>query len=129
MDWLLLTVAAALGATFVWLYQRARETAMRAVLLGTEAQLAEARTALDSARLELERLRALAAERETASARLAATLDSERQSAAEKLAVLQEAQARLTTEFKALSAEALKGNNQTFLDLASALRTRLSPRR
>jgi len=120
VDWLLLTVAAALGATFVWLYQRARETAMRAVLLGTEAQLAEARTALDSARLELERLRALAAERETASARLAATLDSERQSAAEKLAVLQEAQARLTTEFKALSAEALKGNNQTFLDLAKS---------
>ena len=118
MDWLLYLACAALGATIAWLYQRARESALRVRILGTEAQFAETRTALDSARTELERLRALAAERETAAARLAATLESERQAAAEKLAVLQEAQARLTTEFKALSSEALQSNNQSFLDLA-----------
>ncbi len=120
MDWLALLLGSALGALVAWLYLRARESALRVRLVDTEAQLAEARTALDAARAELDRLRALAAERESAAAALRATLDSERQAAAEKLAVLQEAQARLTTEFKALSAEALKGNNQTFLDLAKS---------
>lgn len=120
MDWLALLLGSALGALVAWLYLRARESALRVRLVGTEAQLAETRTALDAARAELDRLRALAAERESAAAALRATLDSERQAAAEKLAVLQEAQARLTTEFKALSAEALKGNNQTFLDLAKS---------
>jgi len=120
VDWLALLLGSALGALVAWLYLRARESALRVRLVGTEAQLAETRTALDAARAELDRLRALAAERESAAAALRATLDSERQAAAEKLAVLQEAQARLTTEFKALSAEALKGNNQTFLDLAKS---------
>ncbi len=118
MDWLALLLGSALGALVAWLYLRARESALRVRLVGTEAQLAEARAALDSGRAELERLRTLAAERESAAAALRATLDSERQAAAEKLAVLQEAQARLTTEFKALSAEALKGNNESFLKLA-----------
>ena len=36
----------------------------------------------------------------------------------EKLALLEQAQARLADSFKALSAEALKNNNQSFLDLA-----------
>jgi DNA recombination protein RmuC len=120
VDWFLYLACAALGATLAWLYQRARESALRVRILGTEAQFAETRTALDTARTELERLRTLAVERETAAARLAATLDSERQAAAEKLAVLQEAQARLTTEFKALSSEALQSNNQSFLDLAKS---------
>ncbi len=118
MDWLLLLLAAALGATFAWLYLRARESALRTQLFGTEAQLAETRAALDAARTDLDRLRTLAAERETAAARLAATLDSERQASAEKLAALQDAQARLSDAFKALSADALKSNNESFLKLA-----------
>ena len=45
-------------------------------------------------------------------------LRAERNSAAEKLALLGEAQARLSDAFKALSADALRDNNASFLELA-----------
>jgi DNA recombination protein RmuC len=53
-------------------------------------------------------------------ARLRAQLDAERQGAAEKLRLLDQAQSRLSDAFKALSAEALHTNNQSFLHLAKA---------
>lgn len=45
-------------------------------------------------------------------------LDEERKSAEEKLALIHEAKAKLEDTFKALSSEALRGNNQSFLELA-----------
>src|SRR3954468_7033599 len=45
-------------------------------------------------------------------------LEVERASASEKLQLLQDAQAKLAESFKALSSDALKSNNQSFLDLA-----------
>jgi DNA recombination protein RmuC len=51
---------------------------------------------------------------------LLATLEQERKQGAEKLAVLDDAQKKLLDAFKALSAEALKSNNQSFLELAKA---------
>ncbi len=51
-------------------------------------------------------------------AELTATLHKERAATAEKLAVLEQAQTLLADSFKALSAEALRHNNQSFLDLA-----------
>lgn len=59
----------------------------------------------------------LAAARER-SAELSTTLAKERAASAEKLALLERAQATLSDSFKALSAEALRSNNQSFLDLA-----------
>lgn len=53
-----------------------------------------------------------------AQAAMAASLEEERKAAAEKLALLNEAQRKLGDAFKALSAEALKSNNQSFLELA-----------
>ena len=51
-------------------------------------------------------------------------VEKERKAAEEKLALLNEAQQKLSDAFKALSSEALKSNNQTFLDLAkTALET------
>ena len=47
-------------------------------------------------------------------------LEEERKAAEEKLAVLDDAQQKLSDAFKALSAEALRSNNQSFLDLAKA---------
>jgi len=47
-------------------------------------------------------------------------LETERLGADEKLALVQDAQAKLSDAFKALSAEALQGNNQSFLELARA---------
>ena len=51
---------------------------------------------------------------------LTTRLHEERKAAEEKLALLDEAQTRLSDAFKALSSEALKSNNQSFLDLAKA---------
>jgi DNA recombination protein RmuC len=51
-------------------------------------------------------------------ATLTATIQDERKAAEEKLALLNDAQQKLGDAFKALSSDALKSNNQTFLDLA-----------
>ena len=53
-------------------------------------------------------------------ARLVAELDAERRAAAEKLASLDRAGTTLRDAFAALSAEALRQNNQSFLELARA---------
>ncbi len=47
-------------------------------------------------------------------------LVEERKAAEEKLALIHEAERKLSDAFKALSAEALSGNNQSFLELANA---------
>ena len=49
---------------------------------------------------------------------LATRLEEERKASAEKLALVQQAQQKLSDAFKALSADALRNNNQAFLDLA-----------
>ena len=51
---------------------------------------------------------------------LETTLAKERKAVEEKIALLNEAQARLSDAFEALSAQALKSNNQSFLDLAKS---------
>jgi DNA recombination protein RmuC len=53
-------------------------------------------------------------------AELRTIIDKERKGAQEKLELLNQAQAQLSDAFKALSSEALKSNNQSFLDLAKA---------
>jgi len=45
-------------------------------------------------------------------------IEEERKAAAEKLALLEDARNKLTEAFKSLSADALKSNNQSFLELA-----------
>ena len=53
-------------------------------------------------------------------AELMARLEAERQNAAEKLAVLDQSSQALKDAFRGLSADALKSNNQAFLELARA---------
>ena len=53
-------------------------------------------------------------------AQYATILDQERKQAEEKLAIVNQAQQKLADAFKALAAEALKSNNQSFLELAKA---------
>ncbi|MCC7485064.1 MAG: DNA recombination protein RmuC [Burkholderiales bacterium] len=67
---------------------------------------------------ELEARRADIAAREARLAELATRLSEERKTAAEKIALLNNAQGELTDAFKALSAQALASNNQSFIDLA-----------
>src|ERR1700690_3315942 len=75
-----------------------------------------------AANLKAERdaLAARAANAETKTASLAKELEMERKAAAEKLGVLDDAQKKLREAFSALSAEALRTNNQQFMDLAKA---------
>ncbi|MGE0615538.1 MAG: DNA recombination protein RmuC [Bacteriovoracia bacterium] len=54
----------------------------------------------------------------TKEAQLETSLTQERRSASEKIAAITDAQNRLSDSFKALSAEALRHNNQSFLELA-----------
>ena len=59
------------------------------------------------------------AELKVENARLKAELEAERAMLAEKLGVLNQAQEQLASAFRALSAQALQANNQSFLDLAA----------
>ncbi|WP_448190137.1 DNA recombination protein RmuC [Azospirillum sp. sgz301742] len=128
-DGISLVIGVLLGAGAAWLWLRAaatragtRAAAERGALIAQldmrgrlERELRDGVTERDRqiARLQAE----LAASREK-HAELVTTLDKERTSATEKLALLETAQASLSDAFKALSSEALRQNNQSFLDLA-----------
>lgn len=110
---LLVLLAAAGGASAAWLLARTRSAAVeeRARLRAEEA--ARLATDLEAARAEATRLG-------TAHAALTAELAAERAASAERLRTLTEAHDRLTSEFKALSADALRANNASFLQLAQS---------
>lgn len=73
---------------------------------------------------ELSGLNAEITKLKEAQAELNTIIQKERKAADEKLALLNDAQQKLGDAFKALSSDALKSNNQTFLDLAkTALET------
>jgi DNA recombination protein RmuC len=124
----LVALAAALGgglAAGAWLamhYFKSRhqmETARREA--EWTAQLAVAREQagrLPELTAECERLRAGAQEKAMRLAALEAQSAEERKGAAERLALLEDARKQLEDSFHAISAEALRKNNQSFLELA-----------
>jgi len=85
------------------------------------AETAASRVAALEAELR-DRVQALAA-RDARLAELETRIAEERKAAEEKLALVKQAEAALLDAFKSLSADALKSNNQAFLDLA---KTRLA---
>jgi DNA recombination protein RmuC len=80
---------------------------------GLQAKAQQLDSELQGHRLAETSLRERAVELET-------TLQQERKQTEEKLAVLGEAQQKLSDAFKALASDALKTNNQSFLELAKA---------
>jgi DNA recombination protein RmuC len=84
------------------------------------AVLRERNTNLEKRAEELKSERDGLAARASLATALEATLQKERESASEKLAVLDDAQKKLREAFSALSAEALRTNNQQFLELAKS---------
>ena len=125
---------AGIGALFGWLWLRqGRELAavrLRAEIESVQAaemrDLAERRAAAESlsTRLpETERLLRIAQEEngtfQAQVAELETLVDSERRAHAEQQRLLADARVELSDAFKALSADALRHNNQSFLELAN----------
>ena len=129
----MLAIGLIIGGLFIWLtnrtklkyeYDRARaeidteRATLAERLSGKEEQARALREALDR---EVQQTNGLRAENAQALAELSALttrLEEERKSSQEKLKLLSNAEEKLADAFKALSADALRSNNQSFLDLA-----------
>lgn len=119
-----LAAATLLGWVLGWHMARSRAEAEKGALAervrGAEEALALARTDLFSREGQLERLREEVSDLRSEGARLDTRLHEERRAAEGKLSLLEQAEKQLREAFEALSAEALRKNNQTFLDLAQS---------
>jgi DNA recombination protein RmuC len=119
---LIASLAAVLGGIVAWLAADQRGRAARAVLeerLRARAErLEEAAGRLAARERELDERRREAAAHAARVAELETLVDQERQRSAAQLRLLEAAQEKLGDAFRALSAEALQRNNQSFLDLA-----------
>lgn len=104
-------IGIAFGLTFAW-FTRTRE--FRAL---TAQLAAEQERSVSLQRDLISKAEDVAAIREGL-ARADAELEAERRSAAEKIATLEQAEARLRDTFEALSAQALRQNSDSFLQLA-----------
>jgi len=109
----LLVIGLGLGLAGAWLLARSRLSLLAGRLERSEQDLARARA-------DLEEKSGLLGQAQVQIARLQADLEHERRAGAEKLALLDEAKTALADAFKALSAEALRFNNEAFLELAKA---------
>lgn len=101
---------------------RAESDTERATLIerlsGKESLVRDLQESLDREKDESERLRGENAANLANLLALQTRLEDERRASAEKLALLSTAEEKLTDAFKALSADALRNNNRSFLDLA-----------
>jgi DNA recombination protein RmuC len=132
---LTLVAGVSIGATVTWLvlrskltyeYDRARaesETERATLaerLLGKDRQVEELRAAFDRGAAENERLKEEHAKIRASVSSLETRLEEERKSSQEKLESFKQATQELSDRFRALSGEALRANNQSFLELAKA---------
>ena len=104
LEILIALVSAAVAGALVWFWAQSRT-----------ATLAERARQLDA---DNAALRVSLSEISNAKSQIETALASERAAAAEKISALTDAHERLTNSFKALSADALRSNNQSFLELA-----------
>jgi DNA recombination protein RmuC len=129
----MLAIGLIIGGLFVWLtnrtklkheYDRARAEVdtERATLVerlaGKEEQLRELREAFEREASQHNGLRTENAQALAEISALMTRLEEERKSSLEKMELLSNAEEKLADAFKALSADALRSNNQSFLDLA-----------
>src|ERR1044071_1207987 len=115
---LALALGLGIGAFSLWLLARAERATLAERLNGKELQLRDLSDALDREKDESERLRGENAANLANLLALQTRLEDERRASQEKLALLSSAEEKLTDAFKALSADALRHNNRSFLDLA-----------
>ena len=124
MEWLLILPALAAGAAAGWYAAHSRGLAGRAHLAAAvEHERLRAEEALSLARQERERLQEAQkgqARAEAENARLGEEVRQAKARMAETSTLLEQTEGRFREAFQALSSEALKGNNQAFLELAKA---------
>jgi DNA recombination protein RmuC len=119
----------------MWLLMREREknastraraesesavSALNERLAGREQQVSELKERAAAQEADTERLRGQVLSLTSERSQLETSLEKERRASQEKLDVLNEAQQKLSDAFKSLSSDALKSNNQSFLELAKA---------
>ena len=129
----MLGVGLIIGAVSLWLITRAKlkyefergraaATTEHATLVerlsGKEDQVRQLREALDRETSHAEELRNETSRTAAQLSALQTRLEDERRVNQEKLVLLTNAEEKLADAFKALSADALRNNNQSFLDLA-----------
>jgi DNA recombination protein RmuC len=110
---LLVAVGAALGFAIAWLMVRPNAAVLNSRLSALQQELAKART-------EGAKFTELNKELSAVHVRLETTVALERKANEEKIALLSQMTDELRESFQALSAEALKSNNQAFLHLAQS---------
>lgn len=113
IHWLVIAMVTSvlLGTVITWLLCRVRIVTLSEQHIATQKDLSNARTVLDHQNETISHLNRVIVRLET-------TLTHERKTANEKLGILNDATMKLSDAFKALSSEALRSNNQSFLDLA-----------
>ena len=118
----MLGVGLVIGALSLWFITRAKIDSEQATIIerlaGKEDQVRQLREALDRETAHAAELRN---ENSRTAAQLSAVetkLEEERKQSLEKLELLSKAEGKLADAFKALSADALRNNNQSFIDLA-----------
>ena len=119
-DFLTYVLAVAIGGLVVWLLARQQRSVLLERLKARDADVARLEGRVSQATGETALLREERVALQTEVARLQTTIEKERQAAAEKLRLLDDAQTRLSDAFQALSAEALRNNNTSFVHLAKA---------
>lgn len=113
IHWLIIAMVTGVlvGAVITWLLCRVRIATLNEHYIATQQDMAHARADLDLKNGTISQLNQVIVRLET-------TLEHERKTAYEKLNILNDATLKLGDAFKALSSEALRSNNQSFLELA-----------
>ncbi len=113
ISWLIISVVSGIlvGGVIAWLICRSRNAILNERLAMSQHDLENARAVLNEKNEIISGLN-------QSVTRLETTLEHERKAADEKLTLLNDATLKLRDSFSALSAEALKSNNQSFLELA-----------
>src|SRR5262245_20356696 len=118
----MLGVGLVIGAVSLWFITRSKQNSEFATLVerlaGKDDQVRELHEALDREAATTEDLRHENSRTAAQLSALETRLEDERRVNQEKLALLTNAEEKLADAFKALSADALRNNNQSFLDLA-----------
>jgi DNA recombination protein RmuC len=129
----MLVIGLIVGGLFVWLtkrsqlkheYERGRaeidteRATLTERLSGKEQQLREIRESLERETAQSKGLRAENSQARADLSALTTRLEEERKASHEKIELLSNAEEKLADAFKALSADALRNNNQSFLQLA-----------